>query len=330
VSGAPDPIPADQLETPPGYLRWSAEKKQRWLWDLVLATAHGNATLPPLVFPMQPHVLRSIGIVTKKRELEKSLTQSSDLIEKGRPKVIHARGSVATVALETIAAEPIAVETAGNANAETGGDDANLPPEFTGLLAPDGGAIGLIRMSLVGRVKRKAAFTPALALKLLIDGKPSADLLAMNHVVGQGRDFDLFSNSMTNDLSGEHRELRFPQRMMSRLFSRVSAEPRRLTVDHLAGQTRDGRAVDAPVAPTRLVFHPTTEAKRAFSGWADVDFRRVLGEIPAGTKIYDVEAVVGDGKTATVFRIGAIRTTSPFVSSDGGDRLFFRHVQDDD
>lgn len=305
---------ADQLRTPRGYEGWAAEKKASWLWETIERTAHPPAALPPLRLPLQGDTLTSIGIVTRRRELEKALTRTSDLMEPGRPKVIHAFGSVAMIELET--------------------DEQS---SFTGLFAPppDGGAIGLIRMSVVGKVVGNVAFTPGFGLKLFIDGEPSADLLAMNHTVGQGRDFDMFSNTMTNDLSEEHQELRTMQKLMAKLFERVSRQPRRLVVTPHTERRRDGSAVDEPSGPRRLVFHPTAESKRIFAGQAGVDFRRVLADAPVGTPLYEIEGVVdpprprhGPPRKRTGPTLGVIRTTTRFVSSDGGDRLFFNHVQD--
>lgn len=294
----------EELATPSGYERWSGAEKLTWLWDLITETAHAPTALPDLRLPFQARPVAEVAVVTRKAELEKALDRTDDLMEPGRPKVIHAFGAVAQVELATDAASP-----------------------YTGLLAPppEGGATGLIRLSLVAQVVGKAAVTPAFGLKLLIDGRPSADVLAMNHVVGQGRDFDLFSNTMTNDLSDEHRELRPPQQVMSVLFTRISRQPRRLVCTHLVDQRHDGSAVADPVEPRRLVFHPTVAAKQVFLGQADVDFRHVLAtRVPEGTVLYDVEALGPQGAAM----IGTLRTRSPFVSSDGGDRLFFRHVQD--
>lgn len=298
-----------ELATPPGYERLSAAEKAAWLWETaVLGTAQVPSALPPLRLPFQDRPLAEIGVVTRRAELDKALTRTADLMEPGRPKVIHALGAAARVELETVADSP-----------------------FTGLLAPPptGGFSGLIRLSLVAKVVGRAAYTPGFGLKALIDRKPSADLLAMNHVVGQGRDFDVFSNTMTTDLSEEHHELRPPQRVMGVLFRRVSRQPRRLVVTHFTDQSRDGSAIADPVTPRRLVFHPTADAKRVFAGQAGVDFRRVLAEVPTGTVLYEVQGLgsLEDG-SAPDGPVGLLRTTSPFVSSDGGDRLFFRHVQD--
>lgn len=291
-----------RLTTPEGYEGWTADQKWAWLWNtLIGGTAHTETQLPPLVLPFKTSPLAEASIVLRPAELDKALTRTSDLMEVGRPKVIHAKGAVAGVQLVTVDRSP-----------------------YTGLLAPapDGGATGLLRMSLVAKVDRKASFTPALALKLLVDGQPSADVLAMNHTVGQGRDFNLFSNTMTNDLSSTHSELRLAQRLMSRLFERISHQPRRMVSSHLAERTSDGGDVDDPRAPQRLIFEPTTQARELFRGRADVDFRLVLAEVPAGTELYTVTGVEGDGREP----IGVVRTTTSFVSSDGGDRLYFRHV----
>lgn len=296
-------IPGDTA-LPPEFVTRTAGEKADWLWEhLILATRHEPSELPTLRMPFQSQPLKELAVVCKRDELEKALTRTEDVMEPGRPKVIHAFGSVARIELETDEASP-----------------------FTGLLAapPDGGAIGLLRMSLVASVARNRAFTPGIGLKFFVDGAPSADLLAMNHTVGQGRDFDLFSNTMTNDLSDEHEELRPPQKIMGVMFDRVSHRPRRLVSDHLTSQTRRGAAVHTPVTPRRLVFTPTAEAHQVFEGQAGVDFRLVLQGVEAGTPLWRVDGLMGVDPQP----VGLVRTTSPFVSSDGGDRLFFRHVQD--
>jgi len=297
----------EDLTVPPGYRSRSAESKADWLWnELILPTRHSSAELPPLDIPIKDHPISDARIVLSTSKLRETLERTDDLMPVGRRKVIHAHGSVALIELETFDESP-----------------------FTGMLGapPGGGAIGLLRISLVGRVFGKAAFTPAFGLKLLVDGHDSADLVAMNHTVGQGRDFDVFSNTMTNDLTEEHRELRSAQRLMSRLFSRVSREPRRVLTTHMTGRLRNGDEVNDALSPRRLVFHPTAEAKAIFPGHAGVDFRRVLARVPVGTILYDVEGLTGPPGTTDGLLIGRIRMTTEFVSSDGGDRLFFRHVQ---
>ena len=289
------------ISEPADYVSWSAETKAAWLWNtLIGGTVHTPTALPPLVLPFRTAPLTEARIVLSPRELDKALTRVSDLMEPGRPKLIHARGAVAMVRFIPAEGTP-----------------------FTGLLGSEG-AHGLIRLSLVAKVAGDAAYTPALALKLLIDARPSADVLAMNHTVGQGRDFNLFSNTMTNDLSNTHNELRLAQRVMSYFFHRVSTQPRRMVSTHLATHGTTGSPVDAVSAPDRLVFTATDEAKAIFDDRAGVDFRLVLSELASDTTLYSVDGLT-NGRPVPV---GTIVMTTPFVSSDGGDRLFFRHVHD--
>ncbi len=298
------PRNARSLTEPDGYVHWTAAEKADWLWTrLILGTAHDRTSLPTLVLPFRTAPITEAGIVLRRAELEKALTRTADLMEPGRPKLIHAHGSVAQVALVI-------------------SDDS----PFTGLLSatPDGGAIGLVRISLVARVFGDAAYTPAMALKLLIDGSPSADVLAMNHTVGQGRDFNVFTNEFTNDLSHTHDELRPAQKIMSVLFGRVSRQPRRMVSSHLGSHYANGSPVDNPHSPDRLIFRPTPAAQAVFINQAGVDFRLVLSELDPGTTIYTIDGVVG----SDVHPVGTLQLNSEFVSSAGGDRLFFRHVHD--
>ena len=295
------------MREPDGYVAWSAVEKTDWLWSqLILGTAYDRTSLPELTLPFRTAPLTEAGIILRRSELEKALTRTSDLMEPGRPKVIHARGAVAQVALVPAAESP-----------------------YTGLLGPATGdgsheTLGLIRLTLVARVSGDAAYTPAMALKFPIDGSPSADVLAMNHTVGQGRDFNIFTNSMTNDLTETHDELRTPQRVMSALFRRISRQPRRMVSDHLAAQHSDGSSVDTPHAPDRLIFRATDAAKRVFTDQAGVDFRLVLEDLEPGITLYEIDGVSG----SDVVPIGSLRLDSSFVASSGGDRLFFRHVHD--
>jgi len=110
---------------------------------------------------------------------------------------------------------------------------------------------------------------------------------------------------------------------MKVFFNRVSHEPRRLTVDHFCRQGRDGVAVESENAPDRLIFSPMRGPSDAFVNQAGVDFRRILGSLEPGTVLHKVSAVSG----SEVLPLGELKTTSRFVSSDAGDRLYFRHVQ---
>lgn len=286
---------------PTDYGSWKAGEKADWLWETLIGTTAYRATTRPDLAIASP--LEMLKVAGPRRTLAWTLDNQTDVMAADRPKIIHTHGTVAVIDVEI--------------------DDHSL---FTGALAPSpvGGGVGLLRMSLAAPPTGKKAVIPGFGLKLLVDGAPSLDLLAMNHTVGQGRDINLFSNTFTHDLSHEHSELRPPQRIMQRFFTRVSSQPRRLTIDHFAATSADGSVIAEPRRPARLVFRPHVDVRRVFRGAADYDYRDTLARIAAGTCLYDIVAV--DGKDE--IDIGRIRLRGPFVASAGGDRLFFRHVQD--
>jgi hypothetical protein len=242
-----------------------------------------------------------LRVAGPRKVLARTLDRTDDLMAPDRPKIIHAQGSVALVRLETEPDSP-----------------------YSGMLAPEpvGGGRGLMRISLAVPAVGKAAFTPGFGLKLPVDGRPSLDILAMNHTVGQGRDVNVFANTFTHDLRDEHDELRAPQKLLQVFFRRVSSEPRRLVIDDFVTTTRSGDTVAEPMCPARLVFRPGSGVRHQFRCRMVEDFRDSLARVEVGSKLYDVEAVDGDEQSRV---IGRIMLEERFTASAGGDRLFFRH-----
>lgn len=300
-----------ELKTPDGYVQWGAEAKADWLWGQIMATAHTAASRPPLA-PPPPRLLFRALQVLRRSGLRVTLERSDDALPVGRPKIIHTQGSMATIRLVINADSP-----------------------YSGVLAPPSGSgsvqgvtVGAVRMSLATPSGPSRPVVPGMALKLFVAGQPSLDLLAVNHTNGQGLDPDLFSNSLTHDLTNTHGYLRNGQRLMSKLFHRVSLQPRRLSIDHFAAVSSDGVAVEANDRnrPQRLDFVPHPDVRGHFAMYpAGTDFRTVLGDLGAGTRLYDVQAIEASGAS----HLGVIELTSTFVSSSAGDRVFFRHVQAD-
>lgn len=290
------------LATPPGFESLTANEKAQVFWDeLIVKTEYSPVTRPDLVMT-GPRQMASVAVFPS--HLVRTFLRTDDMMEPTRPKIIHTAGSVAAITFEP-----------------------NEASTFSGVLAkpPTGGALGILRFSLAIPPKGKKAITPGIGLKLFVDGKPSLDLLAMNHTVGQGRDFDLFANTFTHDLRNEHEELRPPQRAMQFFFKRVAENPRHLTIDHLAAVSQDGSTVEKPIVPDRLVFRPHADVRRVFRGRQHDDYRDVLATIPVGSTLYHVDAVAA-GDDGSDVCIGTITTKSRFVSSAAGDRMFFRHM----
>lgn len=293
-----------EVPVPPAdYVGMKAVEKADWLWNTFIGdTVYRPSDRPDLEMASPPTMLKVAG---PKATLAWTLDNDTDVMDPTRPKIIHTQGAVARIEFETEPGSP-----------------------YSGVLAapPIGGATGLLRMSLAVPPSGKKAVTPGIGLKLLVDGAPSLDLLAMNHTVGQGRDINLFSNTFTHDLTYEHSELRTSQKVLQFFFKRVSSQPRRLTIDHLAATCRDGATVAAPQRPGRLVFQPHHDVRRLFRRRADDDFRDTLAELDVGTTLYDVVAVHDETPDPDEL-IGHVRLLERFTTSAGGDRLFFHHVQ---
>jgi hypothetical protein len=289
---------AQQFVTPQGYEGWKANEKLRWLWDDLIAPSRYTPVTRPDLDVASPVVMAQVA--TRREVLSRSFDRTDDLMDPSRPKIIHRQGSVGVVSVEIDEGSP-----------------------YTGLLAgrPVGGGRGLMRMSLAIPPKGKAAFTPGFGLKVLIDGRPSVDVLAMNHTVGQGRDFNMFSNTFTHDLRDTHKELRPPHRFMELFFSRASVQPRRLVADEFVSVTSSGDTIAEPAGPDRLVFVPDRAVRRQFRTREPIDFREALERVAPGSTLYVIQAVDG-GESVP---IGRIVLDEPFTASAGGDRLFFRH-----
>ncbi len=294
------------ITTPAGYVGWSAAQKHEWVWETLLCGhEHHPVDRPDLEMAGAWTMLTIAG---RRSQLQKTLDHDGDCMPTGRPKIIHTRGVAAMVEFVPDASSP-----------------------FTGILGPvpSGGATGVCRMSLAVPPSGARSFTPGMGLKFFVDGAPSLDTLAMNHTVGQGRDINVFANTFTHDLTGEHEELRVPQKVMSVAFRRVSSNPRRLSIAHFAEWCADGSRPDLPHVPDRLVFRPHREVVEHYNASWDDDVRDPIIALPSGIGLYTVEAAnAADGAPLP---IGELRTTTRFVSSPGADRLFFRHhvVEDD-
>lgn len=291
---------------PADYESWKAKDKADWLWQAIIGSAWTGLNRPAFV-PPSPRQIPGVIAVLRRRGLRVSLFGQDDFLPDRRPKIIHTRGSVSRIRWVVPEDSP-----------------------YTGLLAPGGQAPspvdGFIRMSMATPPRHTQSVVPGLAIKFPVSGAPSLDLLAVHHTIGQGLDVDLFSNPLTHDLTQTHEHLRSGQRLMKMFFSRVSLQPRRLTIDHFASSYVDGSTVPNSEMrrPLRLDFVPHGDVRGVFRGRHDSDFRLVLADLEPGTRLYEVVAVEPGERT---FPLGVLEMTSAFVDSHVGDRLLFRHVQ---
>jgi hypothetical protein len=284
-ASAPEP-----QSLPPGYESRTADEKLRLLWnDRILPTQY-TTTLPG--WPFVGFRVLTKATVT---DLDVSMERISDEMPAGRARVVHSIGSV--VQVELIA-------------------DPSSP--FTGMFK---GGVGVARLSLA-REPGADGFVPGIAVKLLADGQPSRNILAMFTIDGQGTNFYFFANTFSNVIPD-------PQsiggKLVASIFSRASTTPGHLDVSDVATLDRRGRAALAPLAPAQLFFVPAPSVKAVpRKSSPEVDFRLDLSAIPDGTTLYEVHGSRALGEPPT--RVGKLITRSPVtVSRFGDEKLFFKH-----
>ncbi|AZZ35441.1 hypothetical protein CIK05_01045 [Bdellovibrio sp. qaytius] len=216
----------------------------------------------------------------------------SDFAPTGWKKMIHSRGAVAKVKLDI------------------------TDKYYTGVFA--GADCALLRLSLTFKPGGARAVAPGLALKVLRDGAPSANVSALVSIDGQEQDFNFFKNPLTNIVQPGHS---MGAKLMHKLFETASPFPEELKVEDMATIDASGVTVASPVVPNRIIFVPNDKLTSAS---AEHDVREDFLKIPAGTELYEIQLVSPDGKDTK--KVGHIVTTSEFTTSEFGDSgIFFRH-----
>jgi hypothetical protein len=165
------------------------------------------------------------------------------------------------------------------------------------------------------------SFTPGIATKYLVDGRPSVNTHAIESVDGQGSDLDWWHATPSN-VTPPPRS--FGLMLAQQLLTLVKREPGHLQLDHLAAISPDGTRIASPRAPYQIEYHPHGDIDARFGNSARADFRIELRRVPAGTVIYDIYARPSPDAPAT--KIGEMKTTSALLASGNGDyQLFFQH-----
>jgi hypothetical protein len=268
-------IAQDFTPAPADYYTWSVERKLHFIWSRIEASQYGD--LPPL----QP--IDVLGLLFT--PLRKKMDDRADEAPVGWRKAIHAHGTVAQV--EYVA--------------------SNDQP-YTGLWQ---GASGLVRLSVTGDPSKRG-FAPGLALKLLADGRNSANFSALYTLTGQGQDYNFFAHPLSNIVPVVND---LGPKFINGIFRRVTRYPTKLSLQDFGMFDRDGVAAPQPSAPEQISLLPELQ----FASTPH-DFRSDLATVSPGTKLFTI-SVSDSGQV-----IGYLATKTKFVASAYGDsQLFFRH-----
>jgi hypothetical protein len=296
------------LNIPADYEAWNACDKQEHLWvNGAMRTEYAEGERPALV------PIDVLGLVSN--ILWKKVRDRTDVAPAGYEKPLHPYAAMAKVNF---------VPTSNHS--------------FTGLFK--GNECGLLRLSVTGDPADRG-FAPGLAWKAFVDGKPSENVSALYTLTGQGNNHNFFANELSQYVQQEVNE----SLGTSLIFSMVTSKPTLLRVDDMAKVNQDGSAVSSVKAPTQIYFVPTNQVAGRFASTPH-DFRDDLTELPAGTTVYDVYATTQDIRTsifpsltrryaeqrrASAVKVGSLKTTSPFTTSQFGDTgIFFKHQRHED
>jgi hypothetical protein len=304
--------------------------KQKELWQKIVDSRH-------LSLKDKPN--RKLGalqvLAMSRQEISLKGSYISDFAPQGWKKYLHGRGSVAKVKI---------VPISGN---------------YTGIF--QGAECGLLRLSLTYAPIGDRPVAPGLALKILRDGIHSANISALVSLDGQSlqkeseeedfkffadpmsnKDFNFFANPMSNIVApGDD----IGQRLVHRIFKKVSDYPEELRLEDMAAFDATGAAVANFVSPRQLFFVPGESfapgGNLKFSE-SEHEIREDFHKIPPDTLIYKIYAVSDrykdfDYSTYTeshskIFLKEAqhianiVSIEENFISSDfGDDGIFFRH-----
>jgi hypothetical protein len=282
----------------------TACQKADFMWNnKIIPTIYGD--LPALTAPGVLDLLK----LAKTSFTIRSLTNESDELDVGHPKIVHARGAVARFRFVS----------SKRANGYTG-------------IYESGSDCVIGRLSMATK-PTKTTTVPALALKFFISGHKSENLQIMNSTSGQ-KSHNFFEMAFSNIIPPPDS---FMKRLMQKFFRNAAVaygakdpDPTHLTVEHLAKIRIDGAAVENPKPPFRLIFKPTTVANALMrDATVDTDFRTNLARYPVGQAMYDVYAFA-DGESyddlpASKFVGQLIPTTKIVASSYGDEMLNFQH-----
>lgn len=292
-------------DIPKDYEKLGACAKQDFLWKEIEKSKHSKL---PKYEKMNVFKLVGMGF----QSMTKKVSHAYDVAPDGWKKYLHRRGAVAKVKIV-----------------------AKEGSEYTGVFK--GADCGLLRLSLTYRPTKKRDVAPGLALKVLRDKVPSANISALYTLEGQGKDYNFFKNPLSNIVPiGSDIGLK----LVHSIFKRVSDYPEQLGAKDMA--VFDSKGVKSGVinSPKQIFFVPTEAISNKFSEKKH-EIREDFLTIDSGTTLYKIYAVDSKHNDFDYYdysvekmkeflkdssEIGEVVMTSPFIASEFGDtKIFFKH-----
>ncbi|KTC71534.1 hypothetical protein Lbir_1686 [Legionella birminghamensis] len=275
-------------QLPDNYQSLSAEEKQSLLWSEV-TQSHKLDPLPKLTENSFKQLLITIkGFFN----LKPSFDHEADELPQGRAKILHSNGSVGRITFLARNDHP-----------------------FTGIYKT--GAVGIARLSLA-MPSSDTSFVPGMAVKFLIDNRPSVNIHAINSLEGQGADWNFFAMDFSNKI--EHPSGKI-LRAIELIFEWTHDPANELGLWRLAAWNRDGQPAGIPIYPERIYFKPASNVQNLIAADSRDDFRSSLLLVSVGP-LYELYGLYHGNE----YHIGTIMLESELLASQYGDNyLFFQH-----
>lgn len=286
------------------YLRKTANEKMVELWNAINEdhSVHGFYS-----------ALKVAKILLEC--LEPTFEHLGDDFPEGREKLIHTKGVISKCDFKIY-------------------DNDNN--KYTGFLK-EGSTNCLIRLSAASAYKTDNGspdgahdnFVPGMAIKILVDGEPSVNFVAMHSTSGQ-RSWNFFEHPFTNSFQIDP-DSSLQKVLLARRFRKITSWISSVGISEFAIYKESGKINGRPNYPFRLELIPTSEVKDLSKKYYTEDFVTILKRIPVGTTIWKLAAYDKPDCEPTIF--GEVINTTEFVTSLFSDiKLFFRHqlVDEDD
>lgn len=286
------------------YCKKSASEKMGKLWEKITEDTTPNGYFSSL----------ETGKILLK-SLKPTFNHYGDQLPNGRKKRIHSEGVIAKATFKTTPENP-----------------------YTGMLQT-GSVNTLIRLSAAALYKPEKSkpeeawenFVPGMSWKFLRSNDFSRNTVAMFNTEGQ-YSWNFFAHNFTNSFSIEKKEKTpLAKRFLARRFAMNHKHISSIGISDLARYNEEGGRIHNAKYPYRLILHPNPDVRAMFTDNFTRDYKEVLMEIPANTKIWDVYAQ--ENADCEEIKIGEIITQTQFTTSKFADKdLFFRHqrIYEDD
>jgi len=168
--------------------------------------------------------------------------------------------------------------------------------------------------------------TPAIAIKAMRDGIPSANIIGMYELDGQ-KGLNFFDHNMCSHLAART-SFGLQLQLLGKKFQLQSRYPGCLGMSDFAKYTESGVSVVSPVFPWALMYQVNPQVRSLMAGNTNLNVAdAIVHAIPSGTILYKIYAVADPRYPSQLEYLGYIQTQSGFRTSIFGDlTLFFKHT----